>query len=119
MSNPYAQVKGEHSVDELLAEPYFTAPLRKHDLPPISDGASAVILATADKAREISEQPVWIRGIDHRIEIHQPGFRDLRESPSTALAGQGRRRGRRPRRRRRAVGHVQPPGGDPQGRARV
>jgi acetyl-CoA acetyltransferase len=89
MSNPYAQVKGEHDVDELLAEPYFTAPLRKHDLPPISDGASAVIMATADKARELSENPVWIRGIDHRIEIHQPGFRDLRESPSTARAGQG------------------------------
>ena len=82
-------MKGEHTVDELLAEPYFTAPLRKHDLPPISDGASAVVMATADKARELAEHPVWIRGIDHRIEIHQPGFRDLRESPSTALAGKG------------------------------
>ena len=89
MNNPNAQVKGDHDVDELLAEPYFTAPLRKHDLPPISDGASAVIMATADKARELSENPVWIRGIDHRIEIHQPGFRDLRESPSTAIAGKG------------------------------
>jgi len=48
-----------------------------------------VIMATADKARELAENPVWIRGIDHRIEIHQPGFRDLRESPSTALAGKG------------------------------
>src|SRR4029079_15430926 len=89
MNNPNAQVQGDHSVDELLAEPYFTAPLRKHDLPPISDGASAVIIATADKARELSENPVWIRGIDHRIEIHQPGSGDLRESPSTARAGQG------------------------------
>ncbi len=31
--------KGSLDVDELLAEPYFTAPLRAHDLPPISDGA--------------------------------------------------------------------------------
>jgi acetyl-CoA acetyltransferase len=85
--NPYAQVSGDFDVDKLLAEPYYTAPLRKHDLPPISDGASAVVLATADKARELSERPVWIRGIDHRIEIHQPGMRDLTESPSTRLAG--------------------------------
>jgi acetyl-CoA acetyltransferase len=61
--------------------------MRAHDLPPFSDGACAVIIATADKARELSDNPVWIRGIDHRIEIHQPGMRDLRESPSTAAAG--------------------------------
>src|SRR2546425_2469747 len=45
MTNPYAQVQGDFSVDELLAEPYLTAPLRRHDLPPISDGACAVVLA--------------------------------------------------------------------------
>jgi acetyl-CoA acetyltransferase len=87
MNNPRAQVKGDFDVDKLLAEPYYTAPLRKHDLPPITDGACAVVLATADKARELSDRPVWIRGIDHRIEIHQPGMRDLTESPSTRLAG--------------------------------
>jgi acetyl-CoA acetyltransferase len=85
--NPYAQVSGDFDVDKLLQEPYFTAPLRKHDVPPISDGASAVVLATAEKAKAICERPVWIRGIDHRIEIHQPGMRDLTESPSTRLAG--------------------------------
>jgi acetyl-CoA acetyltransferase len=86
--NPYAQVSGDFDVDALLAEPYVTAPLRKHDLPPISDGATAVVLATAAKAKEVCERPVWIRGIDHRIEIHQPGMRDLTESPSTRLAGE-------------------------------
>jgi acetyl-CoA acetyltransferase len=87
MSNPYAQVTGDDDPDALLKEPYVTAPLRKHDLPPISDGASAVVLATAEKAKELTDRPVWIRGIDHRIDIHQPGMRDLTESPSTRLAG--------------------------------
>jgi ABC-2 type transport system ATP-binding protein len=31
-------------VDELLEQPYFSAPLRKHDCPPISDGAAAAVL---------------------------------------------------------------------------
>jgi acetyl-CoA acetyltransferase len=84
--NPYAQVSGDFDVDKLLAEPYITAPLRKHDLPPISDGACAVVLATADKAKKVSKNPVWIRGLDHRIDIHQPGMRDLTESPSTRIA---------------------------------
>jgi acetyl-CoA acetyltransferase len=86
--NPYAQVTGDFDVDKLLADEYHTAPLRKHDLPPISDGGTAVIIATAEKAKEVCERPVWIRGLDHRIEIHQPGFRDLTESPSTRLAGE-------------------------------
>lgn len=87
IGNPSAQRSGELDVDALLAEPYHTAPLRAHDLPPFSDGACAIVMATAEKAREICERPVWIRGIDHRIDIHQPGMRDLRESPSTARAG--------------------------------
>ena len=88
IGNPHAQVTGDHDVDALLAEPYLTAPLRRHDLPPISDGASALVLATADKAKEVCERPVWIRGIDHRIEVHQPGMRDLTTSASTRLAGE-------------------------------
>jgi acetyl-CoA acetyltransferase len=84
--NPNAQVSGDADVDALLAEPYKASPLRRHDLPPISDGAVAVVLARGDKARELSERPAWIRGIDHRVEPHQPGMRDLTASPSTALA---------------------------------
>ena len=104
MSNPYAQVSGDIDVDELLQEPYVTAPLRAHDLPPISDGASAVIMATADKARELTEHPVWIRGIDHRIEVHQPGMRDLRVASRRQLAGKNAGVGDGAGRRRRAVG---------------
>jgi acetyl-CoA acetyltransferase len=86
--NPCAQLKGDFEVEKILAEPYLVSPLRKHDCPPISDGAAAVVIAAEEVAREVCERPVWIRGIDHRIEPHQPGFRDLAQSPSTRLAGQ-------------------------------
>jgi acetyl-CoA acetyltransferase len=84
--NPNAQVSGAWRVDDLLAEPYVRDPLRRHDLPPISDGAVAVVLARGDKARSLCERPAWIRGLDHRLEVHQPGMRDLTTSPSTTLA---------------------------------
>jgi len=86
VDNPKAQLKGEPDVDALLAEPYYAAPLRKHDLPPISDGAAAVVLARGDRARELSDRPAWIRGMDHRLDPHQPGFRDLTTSTSTTTA---------------------------------
>ena len=86
IENPNAQLKGDYDVDALLAEPYFASPLRKHDLPPISDAAAAVVLARGDRARSLVGRPAWIRGMDHRLDPHQPGFRDLTSSPSTTLA---------------------------------
>jgi acetyl-CoA acetyltransferase len=86
--NPNAQLAGDFEVDELLAEPMIASPLRKHDCAPISDGAAAVVLAADDLARSVCERPAWIAGIDHRIEAHDLGVRDLTQSPSAALAGE-------------------------------
>ena len=97
--NPRAQVTGSASVDELLAAPMLSDPLRRHDCPPISDGGVAVVLAAGDRAREWSDRPAWIRGLDHRIDSHAFGARDLTVAPSIRL--RRRRRGRRRSRRRR------------------
>jgi acetyl-CoA acetyltransferase len=86
--NQYAQLKGDVDVDSLLKEPTYMSPLRKHDCPPITDGAAAVILAAGDRARDITDRPAWIRGIDHRIEPHSLGVRDLTDSPSTRIAAE-------------------------------
>ncbi|MHA3019200.1 thiolase domain-containing protein [Mycobacterium sp. BMJ-28] len=72
------------SIDELLSRPYFADPLRRHDIAPITDGASAIVLAAGDRARELRENPAWITGFEHRIETPILGARDLTTSPSTA-----------------------------------
>jgi acetyl-CoA acetyltransferase len=58
VDNEYAQVSGKFDVDALLAEPHVRNPLRRHDLPPISDGAAAVVLAARDRAVALAERPV-------------------------------------------------------------
>ncbi|MEC9466119.1 MAG: thiolase domain-containing protein [Myxococcota bacterium] len=85
-ANPNAQVAGDFNVDAILDHPYIASPLRKHDCAPISDGAVAMVIATADVARKVCDRPVWIRGIDHRIEAHGLGVRDLTKSNSSAHA---------------------------------
>ncbi|HEX7427653.1 MAG TPA: thiolase domain-containing protein [Mycobacterium sp.] len=75
--------KPAKSIDELLARPYFADPLRRHDIAPITDGASAIVLAAGDKARELRGNPAWITGFEHRIETPMLGARDLSTSPST------------------------------------
>jgi acetyl-CoA acetyltransferase len=87
-ANPFAQLRGDADVQTLLAAPYLVSPLRKHDCPPISDGAAAIVLAAGDRARKAASLPAWIRGLDHRIEPHSLGVRDLCLSPSTALAAE-------------------------------
>lgn len=74
------------SVTELLERQFFADPLRRHDIAPITDGASAVIIAAGDRARELRERPAWITGFEHRIETPAIGARDLTTSPSTAAS---------------------------------
>ncbi len=87
--NIHAQVSGDADVDELLAADYVRQPLRRHDLPPVTDGCAAVVLARGQKAYELCERPAWITGIDHRIEPHLPTLRDLTRSVSTEQAAKG------------------------------
>lgn len=87
--NPHAQVKGDHTPEELLGDDYVVTPLRRHALPPITDGATAVILAAGDRANALCERPAWITGMDHRIETHALGARDLTTSPTTRRAAGG------------------------------
>ncbi|MEO7571603.1 MAG: thiolase domain-containing protein [Acidimicrobiales bacterium] len=88
LANPDAQVRGDVSAEQMAAEPVVVSPLRAGDCPPISDGAAAMVLVAGDLAAEVCERPAWIRGIDHRIEPHYPGLRDLTTSESTRLAGE-------------------------------
>ena len=88
VGNPHAQLSGGVDEATLLEEPMYADPLRKHDCPPISDGAAVIVLAAGDRARELCERPAWIRGIDHRIDVQALGSRDLTTSASTRLAGE-------------------------------
>jgi acetyl-CoA acetyltransferase len=82
-TNSHAQLRGSVPQGE-----YAVRPLRIGDCPPVGDGAAAVILAAGERARELCARPAWIRGIDHRIEAHGLGVRDLTDSPSARLAAE-------------------------------
>ncbi|MFE7133236.1 thiolase domain-containing protein [Streptomyces sp. NPDC057638] len=83
VGHPHAQLSGAVPHGD-----YVVRPLRTGDCPPISDGAAAVVLAAGERARDLCDRPAWIRGMDHRIEAHSLGVRDLTDSPSTRLAAE-------------------------------
>jgi len=75
-------------IEELLAAPYVASPLRTHDVAPPGDAAAVIVLAAGDTARRLAARPAWVRGLDHRMETHYPGVRDLTCSASTRQAGE-------------------------------
>lgn len=88
MNNPHAQLKGDVTADDILAEETYLSPLRKGDICPVSDGASAMVICTVEKAKEWGKPYAVISGIDHIIESHNIGMRDLTDSVSTRKAAE-------------------------------
>ena len=87
MGNPNAlRVSADVTVDDVLAGGVVADPLRAADLAAEADGGCAVVLAAGDRARDLCERPAWIRGIDHRVDAHGLGVRDLTRAPSAGLA---------------------------------
>ncbi len=89
LNNPNAQLAGDISAEDVLADEMYLSPLRKADCCPVSDGASAMIICTVEKAQQWGVPFALITGIDHRIETHNLGMRDLTDSVSTRLAAEG------------------------------
>jgi acetyl-CoA acetyltransferase len=85
-SNPFAQVSGDVSAEELLKQPYIAEPLRAHDCAPAGDGAAVVIIASESRARNLCESPAWITGFEHRIDSAALGARDLLTVPSATAS---------------------------------
>jgi acetyl-CoA acetyltransferase len=88
-TNEWAIRRGGSSVEELLARPLYADPLRRHDIAPVSDGASAIVLAAGDRALDACDRPAWITGISHHIDPVHLGARDLTTSPSTRRSAPG------------------------------
>jgi acetyl-CoA C-acetyltransferase len=59
-SNPYAQLRKEITVEEVLASPMLSDPVHLLDVCPRTDGACAVIMASEDCAEKITDRPDWI-----------------------------------------------------------
>jgi len=59
--NPKAQYGGEYTIEDILNAPLVVEPLTRLMCSPISDGAAAVVLVAADKARQFTSKPVFVR----------------------------------------------------------
>ena len=61
--NRYAHIRKAYSDEEILASRMVGWPLRRLELCGMSSGAGAFVLASEKKARELTDSPIWIKGI--------------------------------------------------------
>jgi acetyl-CoA acetyltransferase len=60
--NPHSQYRERYTVEEILNSPPVAEPLTRLMCAPTGDGASAALLVCAEKARQYTTKPVWVRG---------------------------------------------------------
>jgi len=84
--NPIAQLPLALTVDDVMASPYISDPIKLLDCCPLSDGASAVIIANVDRAKKITKKPVWVKGLGFCCDAYHLGDRDLSEVASLSQA---------------------------------
>ena len=86
--NPRTHLQSSVTADEVLSSDPVCYPLRALHCPPQSVGGVALILASEDMTRRISERPVWMTGIAWAIDSYDLGSKDLTRLGSLSTAAQ-------------------------------
>jgi len=84
--NPLAIHRDPMTIEDYLATPYIIEPFRRQDFTTVSDGGAALIVTSAERARDLPKQPVNVLGMaqqgawranDREGNIERPWLRDV------------------------------------------
>ncbi|MGA7076794.1 MAG: thiolase domain-containing protein [Halobacteriota archaeon] len=59
--NPRAQFRNRITIDSVISSPLVADPLRLFDCSPLTDGAAAVVLVPAARAKEFTDTPIYVK----------------------------------------------------------
>lgn len=74
--NPNAHLRKGYTFDEIMASPILSYPLRLYEICPVSSGAVCMIMAEEDRAKSLSDTPVWIKEVASISDTFLTGYRD-------------------------------------------
>ncbi|TFF84328.1 acetyl-CoA acetyltransferase, partial [Candidatus Thorarchaeota archaeon] len=80
LDNPIAAHGAKMSIDEVTNSEMVCDPLTRRDMSPLADGAIVLVLASEKKAKELSENPVWLKGMSWISETPWLESRDWSEA---------------------------------------
>jgi acetyl-CoA acetyltransferase len=85
--NPNAHYQAPLSLEEVMNSRMVADPITLYQCCPTSDGASAVVLASAEKARQYTSTPIYLKSWYGGTPMYKDGEVDIMEGP-TAMLGQ-------------------------------
>ncbi len=91
--NPHAQYREVYSLEDVLTSPMVAEPLTRLMCSPIGDGAAAVVICSAEKAKQFTTKPVFVRasvltsGSDRKPG--EPGITERAAQKAYEMAGVG------------------------------
>ncbi len=74
--NPFTEIETV-TEDQVMNSPMVSDPLRELHCYPVTDGAVGLIMASEDRARELTDTPVWVTGTGSCFDSFFLGDRDL------------------------------------------
>ncbi len=77
LAHPAAQVAAQLTVADVLDSDVVAWPVHRLMVSPVSDGAAAVVLASEQAARRLSDRPIWVQGVGWCLDTSYWGNRDL------------------------------------------
>ena len=77
LDHPSAQIPENITVEDVLKSETLAWPVNRLDISPASDGAAAVILASEERAKKITDKPIWISGVGWNIDTAYWATKDL------------------------------------------
>ena len=80
LKNPNVRFGADLSPGEVMGSRMMAYPITAQEIRPVCDGACALILATEEKAKKLTNKPLWIIGIGQSYDVHFLGERELAES---------------------------------------
>lgn len=80
LKNPHAHLKGEITVEDVMASRMISYPLKLYDICPRSSGSAAMVIGNMDMARRFATRPAFINGVASRTTTYWIGDR---MTPST------------------------------------
>lgn len=89
VENPNAMYRKAFSMEEILTSPLVCDPIRRLEICAPNDGAAAVVVTTARRARELGGRPVTIAACSHTIARYSADFRCPADSMSATTTNIG------------------------------
>lgn len=75
MKNPHAHLKGDITVDDVMASRMITHPLKLFDICPRSSGSAAMVIGNMEMTRRFSTRPAFINGVASKTDTYWIGDR--------------------------------------------